>query len=96
MLHVKLIVNYTVSFTCNIHFLNSTYYISINLKVTSFRVYFAAGDIIKRSTVKDFLQSLYKLPHYQTIEEVRHQCFTYETECVLFLGVLENFVLPMG
>ena len=43
ILHVKLTVFYTVSFTCNIYFMNLTYFISINLKVTSFRVTFAAG-----------------------------------------------------
>ena len=44
ILHVKLTVYYTVSFTCNINFLNSTYILfSIKLKVTSFRISFAAG-----------------------------------------------------
>ena len=45
LLHVKLTVYYTVSFTCNIHFLTSTYFILINLRVTSFRFSFAAGYI---------------------------------------------------
>ena len=51
ILHVKLTIYYTVSFTCNVHFLNSAYFISINLKVTSFRVYFAAGYILRRSVL---------------------------------------------
>ena len=38
MLHVKLAVKYTVSFTRNIYFLNSTYFILINLRVTNFHV----------------------------------------------------------
>ena len=45
MLHVKLTVYYTVSFTCNIHFLNSTYFIFNQFKINKFGVSFAAGYI---------------------------------------------------
>ena len=44
MLHVKLTVNYTVSFTCNIHFFNLTYFIfAISLRVTNLRVSLLLG-----------------------------------------------------
>ena len=43
ILHVKLTVFYTVSFTCNIHFLNPTYLIFNQFKVRSLCVSFAAG-----------------------------------------------------
>ena len=52
MLHVNLTVYYTVSFTCNVHFLNSTYFIFNQFKSNNFRVSFAAGYIVKMSTGK--------------------------------------------
>ena len=51
MLYVRLTVYYTVSFTCTIHFLSSTYLFSIILKVTSLSVSFAAGYIFAGSNV---------------------------------------------
>ena len=45
MLHVKLTVYYTVSFSCNIHFLNSTVLFLINLRITNFHISFAAEYI---------------------------------------------------
>ena len=45
ILHVKLTVYHTVSFTCNIYFLNSTYFIFNQFKITNFRVSFAVGYI---------------------------------------------------
>ena len=54
MLHVKLTVYYTVGFICNIHFLNSTHFISINLKLTSFRVSFAAVYICSINKIQIF------------------------------------------
>ena len=46
ILHVKLTVYFTVSFTCNIYFLNSTYFILISSRVTTFRVSFAVEYIL--------------------------------------------------
>ena len=40
ILHVKLTVKCTVSFTCNIYFLNSTYLIVINFKSNAFSRFF--------------------------------------------------------
>ena len=40
ILHVKLTVYYTVSFTCNIHFLNSTYFILNQFKSNKFSRFF--------------------------------------------------------
>ena len=37
----KLTVYYKVSFTCNMYFLNSTYFILLTLRVTNFRASFA-------------------------------------------------------
>ena len=48
MLHVKLIVYCTVSFTCNIHFLNSTCFIFNQFKRPHFGVSFAVEYIIYR------------------------------------------------
>ena len=45
MLHVKLTVYYTVSSTCNIYFLNSTYSIFNQFKGKNIRGYFAAEYI---------------------------------------------------
>ena len=45
IVYVKLTVYYTVSFTCNIYFLNSTNLYLINLRVTNFRVSFAVECI---------------------------------------------------
>ena len=40
MLRVKLVVYYTVSFKCNIHFLNSTYFIFNHFKSNKFSRFF--------------------------------------------------------
>ena len=40
ILHVKLIVYYTVSCTCNVHFLNSTYFIINQFKSIKFSSFF--------------------------------------------------------
>ena len=46
MLHIKLTVYYIVGFTCNIHFLSSTYFIFNQFKSITFSRSFAAGYII--------------------------------------------------
>ena len=63
MLHVKLIVYYTVSFTCNIQFLNSTYFVFINLRAIAFSVSFAVGYMLTElclssvtSSIPDFIR----------------------------------------
>ena len=67
MLHVKLTVYYTVSLTCNIYFLNSTYFIFlIHLKLISFRVTFAAGYIF--NTYQNPIQAIGPLSKRNTQE----------------------------
>ena len=46
ILHVKLTVYYTISFTCNMQFLNSTYFILNQFKSKNFRVSFAVEYIL--------------------------------------------------
>ena len=48
ILHVKLTVQYTVSFTYNIYFLNSTYFSFMNWKVTNFHISFAVEYIFAK------------------------------------------------
>ena len=49
ILHVKLTVYYTVSFTCNIHFLNSTHFVFNQFKKNKFSCFSCAGYILSNS-----------------------------------------------
>ena len=61
MLHIKQTIYYTVTFTCNIYFLNSTYFILINLREQNFRVSFAVEYICANVTKGLFMRIFYFL-----------------------------------
>ena len=69
MLHVKLTVYYTVSFTCNIHFLNSTYFIFNQFKSNKFFVFLLLLSIYSLFVFKGM-----RLPSKQEVTKLAPVC----------------------